>query len=64
MTSVGQVTKLVKKEHPVFLPPKNELIVLKTDEEMKQYQVELINTTLLRISVLTTRYKSKSERDY
>lgn len=39
-------------------------IVLKTDEKMKQYQVELIDTTLLRISVLTTRYKSKSERDY
>lgn len=55
---------MMKKEHPIFLPPKNELIVLKTDEEMNQYQVELIDTTMLRVSVLTTRYKSKSERDY
>ena len=64
MTSIGQGTKMMKKEHPIFLPPKNELIVLKTDEEMNQYQVELIDTTMLRVSVLTTRYKSKSERDY
>lgn len=64
MTPVGQGTKIMKKEHSISLPPKYELIVLKTDEEMNQYQIELIDTTMLRISVLTTRYKSKSERDY
>ena len=63
MTPVGQGTKMMKKEHPISLPRKYELIVLKTDEEMNQYQVQLIDTTMLRISVLKTRYKNKSERD-
>ena len=63
MTPVGQGTKMMKKVHPISLLRKYELIVLKTDEEMNQYQVQLIDTTMLRISALKTRYKNKSERD-
>lgn len=52
-----------KNEHSISLPPQNEPIIFKSDEEMNQHEVELIHMTMGRICVLTTRYKSKSERD-